>query len=117
MSDGSPVIEIGVALRYRGTGPANRPSTPHTCVVITNPDSAGDLLIVPICTYHPRADPTCVLEVSVGWAPIRWKSYVGYYLIKRVYLKNLYLQLVHGDLSYIGVTPSSILEQIGRAHV
>jgi hypothetical protein len=67
---------------------------------------------VPICSYHSKCDNTCVLETSVGWPPIRWKSYVAYYMIKKVFLRNFEMQLVSGDISYIGLTPNHVLDRV-----
>lgn len=112
MSGTPPEIKIGAAFSYRGTGPAHRAGTSHTCIVVTNPNSKKDVLLVPICSCHAGADQTCLIEISINWRPIRWKSYAAYYMMKKVYVPNLNKQMIAGDISYIGITPKILLEKV-----
>ena len=112
MSGVPPAIRIGVAFDYRGTGPTHRGGKSHTCVVVTNPDLKNDVLLVPICSCHAGADQTCIIDTTVVWQPIRWKSYAAYYMMKRVYVPNLNKQMIAGDISYIGYVPNELLNRI-----
>ena len=63
----------------------SRGSIRHLHVIITNPDSEKDVLVVPVCSYHekdgkpllPGQDESCIL--TAGCHPfVKVKSYISY---------------------------------------
>jgi len=62
----------------------SRGNIKHLHVIITNPDSEKDVLVVPVCTYHEKdgkplsgQDASCILPA--GCHPfVKVKSYISY---------------------------------------
>ncbi len=99
---GTPKIKQGVALRYP-TGPGHDLGRLHVCIVVTDEDVAGDVLLVPICSFHNKADTTCVLDETSGVPRVIHKSYAAYHDMKRTRVATIEDLLRSANVTYLGV--------------
>ena len=72
-------LKVGSVITVPATG-----KTPHRCVIVGDDESNGDWLVIPICSHHIRADSTVVIETSFFAGLVDHKSYIAYYMAKKI---------------------------------
>ncbi len=107
-----PPVKEGMAILYPGTGPTKDAARSHICIVVTEADHHGDMLLVPICSQHKRCDATCLITPKDGWDHIKKDSFAAYYSIKRVTKANIEKHLNSGYVTYLGQVPPALMVKV-----
>ena len=79
-------LKPGDAFFLRGTGGFSNPGGAHLCVCLTGECPKGNLLVVPVVTYRPGFDTSCMIGVG-DHEFIKHSSCVSYGQAKLVYGK------------------------------
>lgn len=107
-----PILTEGTAVLYPHTGSEKDSGRTHVLIVIDIDAIKGDIILVPICSHHQSCDETCILDIVDKWKPVRRKSYIGYYQMKRVSIKTIQIHLSSGWVTHLGNTPTSIYMRV-----
>jgi hypothetical protein len=102
----NPKIGRGSVISILGTGPRHDAGRPHKFVVLTEPDSQNDILVVPICSYEEYCDEACVVHPNEAPSIINHESYIQYNQGKKILMRQA---------KYAGKVSSSLLSRIETA--
>lgn len=101
----SRVLGLGSVVFVHGTGAKEKASTPHRFVIVGDDAEKGDWLIVPICSFHAKADSTCAFDRKDCNNLVDHKSYAAYYMAKKVPKKTF-------KPEHRGQLPTALFEKI-----
>jgi hypothetical protein len=77
VNSGALALNPGDVIYIPETGPNHDRSRGHFFVVVTPRDDTDKILLVPICSYHVKADTTCLLK-STDYGELSHESFILY---------------------------------------
>jgi hypothetical protein len=115
-----PITDIipGAVICLPGTGSYSGRDKSHNCVVVGE-TKKGDIILVPISTYHPRCDGSCIIDSNESVLDSKkkaasHKSFAAYYAAKLVPKKAYIKKINDNEISLIGHVDSSLLARVRK---
>lgn len=93
------------------TGPTKDPSRSHLFVILTNPCSNGNNLIVPVCSATGRHDNTCLIGPG-DHDFFKHLSFVFYAQMSCANGEKIRKEVIEGNFTYMGVLEEKIFARV-----